>query len=890
MFNKVKSIAELYEEVKEFDLVITNDAPLATALNKLVDKPRLELLAMTPKQIASKFSQLYFYKIFEKYEVTLNVSKKSGMPLRVVHQIVKKIYEVWMYNAKFEFIEQFLNEEETEILDLIKEYDTIETALEFFNEDFYGNKRIAVIGQEIFSLLDLEALPSRRAPAERINVFKEEEYKIDRTHIFRTTEQLIHGITDLINNDNADETAIVIEPESEYLEILKARLNSKGINIEIKNYLSDDPRVKNLISLIELSLRIRELKVKELISQANELGISIDNRYNQYEALYLKSVYKDNIKIMSFFSIAESIAEFSYTELIKKLETDFEMKFPEEFTDVLDMLALTNNKIDSTNLIDLKYFLKEFDTELGSEKSGVLFVNALSSAFIDRQIIFYTGLDNSWMKLFPDKDYLNKEEEDEKNLKRFKILLQQGGYRFYFVKSVNNYKEIIPCYYFMNIAGREISNFNDSFFNPLQADTDSGNEKYKSKRKKLNTEAIEPLKKISPSKFNLFYRCPKQYSFSLLLTQEESPVFMKGTLLHCLAEFYFNYPDFVNKNKEQILDWMSDEMLLFQKNINRQFVRSEFRLGMETIIKFLNEMNFEKIEDPIILKSEGNRMMKKFRKDKKYSNTESWLPDPENSMLTGKIDLRSGSVIVDYKSSYTRKSETNVSMQSNTVYIEKEESEEFDFQAAAYMTSLSRYLNEITFIYNYLFSDISDQINGNSGNTRTVIKYKSVAFEEYIYSNEFFTYVCEKHENANRFCGKTGYENFKNILKGMNMEDTDYYDKQLIEARFIESAFKVMEETNLTYSDFGNRSADTFMSNYLNKISGMIYNVRIGKTETGLIFKDDVENFKELVTEKLKELNKYMETDFPADPVFESIDVCRKCDFLNLCQGNKLWH
>lgn len=99
-----------------------------------------------------------------------------------------------------------------------------------------------------------------------------------------------------------------------------------------------------------------------------------------------------------------------------------------------------------------------------------------------------------------------------------------------------------------------------------------------------------------------------------------------------------------------------------------------------------------------------------------------------------------------------------------------------------------------------------------------------------------------------------------------------------------------MEETNLHFSDFGNRSADTFISNYLKKISGMIYNVRIGKTETGLIFKDDVENFKNLVTEKLEELNKYMQTDFPADPVFESIDVCRECDFLNLCQGNKLWH
>lgn len=890
MFNKVKSIAELYEEVKEFDIVITNDAPLATALNKLVDKPRLEFLAMTPKQIASKFSQLYYDKIFEKYEVTLNVSKKSGIPIRVVHQIVEKIYEVWMYNAKFEYIENFLSEDETAILDLVKEYDTIETALEFFNEDFYGNKRIAVIGQEIFSLLDLEALPSRRAPAERINIFKEEEYKIDRTYIFRTTEQLINSIADLINKDNADETAIVIDPESEYLEILKARLNSKGINIEMKNYLSDDPSVKNLISLIELSLRIREIKVKELISQANEFDISIDSRYNQYEALYLKSVYRDDKKIMSFFNIAEKINELNYTELLKKLESNFEMKFPVELTDVIEMLDLANRKIDSTNLIDLKYFLKEFDTELDSEKSGVLFVNALSSAFIDRQIIFYTGLDNGWMKLFPDKDYLNKEEEDGKNLKRFKILLQQGGYRFYFVKNVNNYKEVIPCYYFMNIAGREISNFNDSFFNSLSADTDSVHENYKSRRKKLKIDALKPLKKISPSKFNLFYRCPKQYSFSLLLTQEDSPRFMKGTLLHCLAEFYFNYPEFVNKNKEQILDWMSDEMLLFQKNINRKFVSSEFRLGMETIIKFLNEMNFEKIVGPDTLKTEDNRMMKEFRKDKKYSNTESWLPDPENSMLTGKIDLRSGSVIVDYKSSYTRKSETNVSMQSNTVYIEKEESEEFDFQAAAYMTSLSRYLNEITFIYNYLFSCISDQINGNSGNTITIIKYYSVTFKEYIYSNGFFNYVCERNESACKFCIKTGYEKFKNILEGMNMKDTDYYDKQIIEERFTESALQIMEETNLHFSDFGNRSADTFISNYLKKISGMIYNVRIGKTETGLIFKDDVENFKNLVTEKLEELNKYMQTDFPADPVFESIDVCRECDFLNLCQGNKLWH
>ena len=37
-----KSIDELYEEVKKYDLVMCNDAPLASALNNRVDEPRGE--------------------------------------------------------------------------------------------------------------------------------------------------------------------------------------------------------------------------------------------------------------------------------------------------------------------------------------------------------------------------------------------------------------------------------------------------------------------------------------------------------------------------------------------------------------------------------------------------------------------------------------------------------------------------------------------------------------------------------------------------------------------------------------------------------------------------------------------------------------------------------
>ena len=43
----VKSIDELYDEVKDYGLVITNDIALETALNARIDQPRIGVLAIS---------------------------------------------------------------------------------------------------------------------------------------------------------------------------------------------------------------------------------------------------------------------------------------------------------------------------------------------------------------------------------------------------------------------------------------------------------------------------------------------------------------------------------------------------------------------------------------------------------------------------------------------------------------------------------------------------------------------------------------------------------------------------------------------------------------------------------------------------------------------------
>ena len=74
---KVKSIDELYEEISQDSLVITNDAPLSTALNKRLDKPLLGDFCVTPKVLGSKFSSLLFRNEVKKIEEIILIVKKS---------------------------------------------------------------------------------------------------------------------------------------------------------------------------------------------------------------------------------------------------------------------------------------------------------------------------------------------------------------------------------------------------------------------------------------------------------------------------------------------------------------------------------------------------------------------------------------------------------------------------------------------------------------------------------------------------------------------------------------------------------------------------------------------------------------------------------------------
>ncbi|MBK8984080.1 MAG: hypothetical protein IPM38_17630 [Ignavibacteria bacterium] len=173
----------------------------------------------------------------------------------------------------------------------------------------------------------------------------------------------------------------------------------------------------------------------------------------------------------------------------------------------------------------------------------MLFVNAGNSAFVDRQIALFIGMDDSWTRLSTDKAYVDKSAEEKKNLEKFQILLSQGREKIYIAQSIRNNRPVIPCYYFNILTGQNIRKFDDEFFSPVMAIQESPVKKPDTVfQHKLKSGPPVQINYISPSSLNTFYKCPKKFSYGKLVTQTEKKLFSKRYFLHCFAEFCFNYP------------------------------------------------------------------------------------------------------------------------------------------------------------------------------------------------------------------------------------------------------------------------------------------------------------------------------------------------------------
>ncbi|MBP9095514.1 MAG: hypothetical protein KBG21_02835, partial [Ignavibacteria bacterium] len=520
---QVKSIQQIYNKAKQYDCVLTTDAALARGLNRLIDTPRFGIFAVTPRQLAAKFSDLHFTKIYSKFEFIDTVSKETGKPFRLVHALTENILNVWNQSGLLELTEIHLSDELKEMLPYFEKYPMQEYAVQSFDEKYFEGKKIAVVGKELFNELDLQVLP-KNIFYDEINLFNGDKYVLEKTYLFNNTKTLIDNVVRLITKENMNDAAIVLEVNSDYNILLQTRLKEEGIDVLVKNTYGENNTVRFMLSLIENSFESDLLSAKDFKEAGKMFGFEIDSRMEDYNLEVVINALGSSAadkKMKALYKLMSDVSKFTFEDFTQSLIQKFECAELDEFLSLIEKLNFSNEKINEENLIELKYILENFDIESNSKRSGVLFADAKSSAFINREIVFYLGLDESWSISTNEKQYIDKAREDKINLEKFEILMQQGSERLYFTQEIKDNKEVLPAPYFSIIENRTITDFKDKIFNPVFIFEENIAKELPDNIVTVQ-DSGEEVVSIAPTPLKRFVLCPAKYFYDSVTPQRDA--------------------------------------------------------------------------------------------------------------------------------------------------------------------------------------------------------------------------------------------------------------------------------------------------------------------------------------------------------------------------------
>ncbi len=873
MIRKAKSIEQLYEEVKSSDLVITVDAPLRTALNKRLNKPMLGVFAVTPKELASKYAVQNLHKsLLDEPKVVLETARKLDMDVKQAHYCVRKTFDIWQKTGKVEAVEPHLTDGEKTVLDVIKTLPTVYLALEKFDQSALENKKVAVIGLNFFTKLDENVLPEEYA---QVEVFTSEEYELPKLYTFINEKDVVDRVVSMINRENADDIAIALNLESSYLPLVKSRLANRGIPLNMRGQLKEHFLTRSLLGLIETGMNLNNRTVKEIAPFIAALSLKLDPKYNNYLlSEYMDSINKDS-SLNEFYDFLKNLTKQTYGEVLDWMKNR-DIELPIEFVEVLQQLDIQDQIIDSESYSNLAYYMENFDIDIPGGRRGVLLVNCKKAAYIHKPVCFFLGMDVSWTRDV-NEEWPDEENEGVKSLDMFQILLQQGQRRYYFVSTMKDNQEVIPCYYFNVLLKPTIESFHDPLFTNMEVWSVEEAAERKGSKCDIETES-GPFTHFSQNSLNLFALCPKKYAHEQLTYTEEEEYFLKGNLLHDFAAFYFNHPDIVEtKSNDFFVDEMVKEYKQIAGDMKIEVERSFFRIGVQNIRAFIDALD---IDENIAIdgmsaskKSAENRFAQLLKVPIDKKNSEPSFEDDDLS-IKGIIDLVVNlSTIVDYKSGINKKLAAGIVREANLALIE----DKVDFQPLLYILELKKFnAGIIDFHYHYCLGNYKDVINGMANNDDNVIpvKYYPLTFNEFLQTEEA-VYSLASPRDRGKIVNSLGVESFTDFFQQNPIAEELQFDaQQLLESEyrsvFSEYIFDGSGKRNSTLQ----KSIDGFLK--------AIVSVRTAKRQaTALFFKEDLDAFEVFVKEKIEEMNRYLEDGFPAKPL--SRDVCKKCSCADIC-------
>lgn len=872
---RAKSIDELYEEVRDYDIVITNDAALVTALNGRIASPRIGGFAYTPRHIASNETvPILGAGILDDLKILSEIANETGYGLKHIHSELENIRMIRRY--KKDVRKYLYSNSSRRIYDSFLGLRTIEKVMDSYlpeDMEFFRGKKVAVIGVELLDDLDKHFIPIDH---DEIDIFTEGAYDINVIYEVGNDRQLAENTVSLIDSERADDTAIVLDTTGPIADAVRAALYRRQIPFKNTMSVKDLSQVRDYLQFLTLSLSYETLRVRHV----RELLSGYRGFFAQREDEYLLHKIEDHLdkKTRELVDVMKNIRDLTFQEVCDRVVNDTHRP---QIKMLIDDMRINDSKVTSRSVNELSYAVNNIDDlhhneEIPpEEKKGVLLADCLKSVYVDRPFVIYLGLGPEWSYSSMGKEYIDKEAEAELNMYKFSVLMQQGESRLYAVNSMRNGKESSPCPIFEQI--KEYERADNTEFTGVSVFTDVAETVIKGQWASSDQfeqiirgeDRLDPSEtkdwRFSKSTYNHYHACPRAYMYGRMIHIPDSEKTIFGDIIHQFAEFYLCYPELVEGKLDNYTEMIREKYSGLSSRQMEEIDGSKIRVCMANVIRFIDSL---KIKEVPLDREYSNRKYKNMFMDMhnctKYSSMTETEFTTSKHPLSGNFDLIIDHRIIDYK---TGKASELKDVKNRMDMSRKQDY--FEFQPMIYLSLLRDnspppYKFSLVYVADNDVRSVTDEDFRISENIRNVVLIKQT-MREFI-SDPDSPVKCEFGNTYVKVID--GWSSFVDRAFDAGTDSCGSWkdDKDLISS--ISAALGM-----------NNKKDPETISKALKKLSEIVSSGMYDDGTEVIIPSDTLEEFLSCVDKDHDAASSQMYSDFPASPRID----CNKCDFFSVC-------
>ncbi|MFB6357029.1 MAG: PD-(D/E)XK nuclease family protein [bacterium] len=856
---KALSIEELSRRVQGYDRVITQEAPLADAINSRIHTARLDHATYTPRGIV--YLKYVEGDTRDRRDLYLELIKHTDFGKKRALYLLENVLDCWQETGDPQKIlqyDEFDNDDIRRVLQFLNE--TTSVFQRMSEHTWSESMDTAVLAPHQFTPLDRQVLPPGY---DTINVFHEgSRYELPEFLRYTSATGLVQSILDNINEGNVHDTAIVMDQRSHYQSLVESAFQAEEIPYITSSTLTEDLDFRTLFRLMRSAFTRNRLRLRDIRPVLHRMNRPVSIRD---EARFLHEVKGELLE--TFREFVREIPRTRFASVLDWYEEQLDLNVQSGdpialLRGVLGDLGYLDQTVNRRRLNHVEFYLGTFDQQLDNDQNqGVLLVDPLSGAYVDRSIVYYVGLDSEWTRQIPETPWADKDFHRQRNLTDFQLLLQNGEQRYMLVQDTMMNRSVNPCYYFNVLLDDPLETFSEGPSRKMQSRSLEPSASVGFDKESVDVP-IEPVEALSQSSLKSLVRCPREYLFSKLIPTSENRYLLRGNLFHDFAELYTNHPQWVKEEGvDRCLEIMVERMSPFEDEWTREQEATEFEIGMENIMEYIDEWGYRDEPYPDYRpRSNENVLAEELNLEISRPITEAWFENKQVG-VRGKIDLvRNPEELVDYKSGSSR-SVRSIVKQSNVELIKDDP----DFQAILYLAQHRQVYPDrpLRFTFFHFLDNVKDHLRGEDRleDCLVTVTYFPRTFSDQVPRQETIDYLIEGLSEGNAR---------RKTIEGMGVEAySEFFRENPLPEEY--------DRDKLLASDY----TDSFEEFCVSRFKDAKY-VRQGARQIlkqltyfrrEHYFKEDIDRFEKFLQDHLQKISQYNENRFPVKGDLEKFDL-----------------